>query len=126
MSQAFLIRAQVSRPRRLAAAMQLLGAIGCLGLVASNIALAESPQPKANEPTQEMPQGQSSGTANQKTLETYRDKHGTVRTEDGRKVRSDDGDRNNRGQPDDSPEHSSEGGATDPGSDPGATEKPRP
>ncbi|MFV3415916.1 hypothetical protein ACQCLI_09540 [Pseudomonas nitroreducens] len=126
MSQNFLIRARVSRPGRLAAAIQLLGIIGGLGLLASNVALAESPQPKANEPTREMPRGQSSGTANQQTLDTYRDKHGTVRTEDGRTVRSEDGDRNNRGQPDDSPEHSHEGGPTDPGSDPGATESPRP
>lgn len=118
-----LRRPGAARPRRLIVAMQIIGVAGGLAVWGANVALAESPQPKTNEPTQDMPYGQSSGTANQQNLKTHRDKHGNVRTEDGKKVRSDSGDTNNRNQPDDSPEHSNQGGPTDKATDPGGTEK---
>lgn len=110
-----------ARPKRLAVAIQVLGVAGSLGLLSSNLALAESPQPKANEPTQEMPRGQSSGSANPQNLDTHRDKNGDVRTDDGKKVRQDSGDGNNSQRPDESSEHSHEGGATNKSSAPGST-----
>ena len=122
MTHRILCRPGAARPKRLVAAMQVLGVAASLGLLSANLALAESPQPKSNEPTQDMPGGQSSGSANPQNLKTHRDPHGDVRTEDGRKVRPDNGDSNNRQQRDDSPEHSHPGGASDPSSDPGSTE----
>lgn len=120
MTQRMLSRPGAARPTRLAVAIQVLGMAGSLGLLSSNPALAESPQPKANEPTQEMPRGQSSGSANPQNLDTHRDKNGDVRSDDGEKVRQKRNEQNNRQQPSGSSEHSHEGGTTD--RPPGSTE----
>lgn len=64
----------------------------------------------------------STGTpAPQQELETHRH-DGEVRTEDGRKVNTEDGNAQNDGERDDSAEHSPPGGPTDPASDPGSLE----
>lgn len=57
--------------------------------------------------------------APQQEVETHK-QNGELRTEDGRKVNSRDGNAQNDGQRDDSAEHSSPGGPTDPASDPGS------
>ena len=55
----------------------------------------------------------------QQELETHQE-NGQVRTEDGRKVNTRDGNAQNDGERDDSAEHSSPGGPTEPGSAPGS------
>lgn len=66
--------------------------------------------------------GQGAGPTAQDPHETHRE-NGKVRTEDGRAVRSDDGERNNRSDHQDaSPEHSGEGGQRDRSSNPGSQE----
>ena len=58
----------------------------------------------------------------QEEVETRRNADGEVETLDGRPVNTRDGNMTNDGERDDSPEHSSPGGPTDGGTDPGTRE----
>ena len=63
------------------------------------------------------PSGRGTPTPQQEVETHWQD--GELRTEDGRKVNTRYGDARHDGKRDDSAEHSSPGGPTDPGSDPG-------
>jgi len=92
--------------------------LAATALLLGNIALAQAPagSPDGNEGSAPSPRG---NPAPQQELDTHQD-HGQVRTEDGRKVNTRDGNAQNDGERDDSAEHSSPGGPTDPASDPGS------
>ena len=80
-------------------------------------ALAQAPAgPDAGEGSAPSPRGTP---APQQEMQTEPHDDGP-RTEGGRRVNSEDGNAQNDGRRDDSAEHSSPGGPTDPGSDPGS------
>lgn len=88
------------------------------GLCFTVVAQAQAPagSPDNDEGSASSPSG-SPGM--QEEIRTKRNPEGRVTTEDGHPVNTRDGNHTNDGKRDGSPEHSSPGGPTDPGSDPG-------
>lgn len=88
-----------------------------LGLLLSTLVHAQAPAGSPDADQGSAPSGRGTPTPQQE-VDTHR-QDGELRSEDGRRVNSHDGDAHSNGGRDDSAEHSSPGGPTDPGSDPG-------
>ncbi len=96
------------------------GIIATATLLFATTALAQAPagSPDAGRGSAPSPSGTP---APQHELDVHRE-NGQLRTKEGHKVNTRDGNMQNDGDRDDSGEHSSPGGPTDPSSDPGTLE----